>query len=154
MLKPVDDSQVKPRAALDWRAPAFHKVEVGSGGEVDLATFCVEGNDSAVVSVSYAKLPSTVEQVSYVAGALALPYWIDALLPDSASGLHFTGILGSGRTMHFAFPQALPTYNSDPDDANGFTGAAPTAPTAVQDVGWREVKAPAPDTAGRTPSHP
>ncbi|WP_448252537.1 hypothetical protein [Ottowia oryzae] len=39
-------------------------------------------------------------------------------------------------------------------DANGFTGAAPTAPTAVQDVGWREVKAPAPDTAGRTPSHP
>ena len=39
-------------------------------------------------------------------------------------------------------------------DANGLTGAAPTAPTAVQDVGWREVKAPAPDTAGRTPSHP
>ena len=39
-------------------------------------------------------------------------------------------------------------------DANGFTGAAPTAPTAVQDVGWREVKAPAPDAAGHTPSHP
>ncbi len=39
-------------------------------------------------------------------------------------------------------------------DANSATGAAATTPSGVQDVGWREVKPSATDTAAPTPSHP
>ncbi len=80
------------------------------------------GDDSAVVSASFAKLPSSIEHVSFVGGAQALPYWIDALLPDAAAGLYFQGLLAGAKTMRFAFPAALPGYNTDPADASQFLG--------------------------------
>jgi Ca2+-binding RTX toxin-like protein len=80
------------------------------------------GNDSAVVGVSFAKLPSTIENIAYIDGAMALPYWVDALLPDGASGKAFTSLLGDSRILHFSFPGALPGYNGNPDDAVQFTG--------------------------------
>ncbi len=37
------------------------------------------GNDSAIISVNFAKLPENIEHRTWVGGAQALPYWIDAL---------------------------------------------------------------------------
>ena len=79
------------------------------------------GNDSAMVSTSFVKLPTSLESVSFADGAQALPYWIDALLPDSAAGNAFTRLLASGQTFGYAYPASLPAYDTSPADANQFT---------------------------------
>ena len=79
------------------------------------------GFDTVMVEASYVKLPSSIEQVTYAAGAQALPYWIDALLPDAASGLHFAGLLDGGSSMQFAFPASLPVYASASEGVRQFT---------------------------------
>ncbi|MDP2680327.1 MAG: M10 family metallopeptidase C-terminal domain-containing protein [Rhodoferax sp.] len=79
------------------------------------------GNDSAIISTSFVKLPTSIEGVSFVDGAQALPYWIDALLPDSAAGNAFTRLLASGQTFGYAYPTSLPSYDTTPENASGFT---------------------------------
>jgi serralysin len=79
------------------------------------------GNDIAYVSTSFVKIPSTIEKVNYVNGAVALPYWIDALLPDEASGLFFKSLLGNSNVINYIFPNVIPSYNTNKDDAKGYT---------------------------------
>lgn len=79
------------------------------------------GTDHTIVGVSHVKLPAAVETRTYVGGAKPLPYWIDALLPDAASGRHFANLLGGGKTMGFVFPAALPAY-ATPADGQGYSG--------------------------------
>ena len=81
------------------------------------------GNDTAYVSASFVKLPSSIEKanINYVNGAQALPYWIDALLPDEAAGKRFTTLLGDSKTFGYSFPITLPSYETSAKDANGFT---------------------------------
>lgn len=76
--------------------------------------------DRAEVSASFVKLPSTVETVQLVGGAQKLPYWIDALLPDAAAGLAFRTALGPGLTYAYAFPSALPDYDTDTAHGAGY----------------------------------
>ena len=78
------------------------------------------GTDVAYVSVNFAKMTSSIEKVNYVNGALALPYWIDALLPNEANGLYFKSLLGSAKTFQYAFPSTLPSYTTAKEDAVGF----------------------------------
>ena len=78
------------------------------------------GTDVAYVSVNFAKMTSSIEKVNYVNGALALPYWIDALLPNEANGLYFKSLLGSAKTFQYAFPTTLPSYTTAKEDAVGF----------------------------------
>lgn len=80
-----------------------------------------EGTDSAYVSASFVKLPSTIENLYYTNGAQALPYWISALLPDSASGNKFATLLGNPKLFGYFFPTSLPTYDISADHAKGFT---------------------------------
>ena len=94
------------------------------------------GNDTAYVSVSFVKIPSSIENVNYTNGALALPYWIDAMLPDDTAGLDFKALLGNATVMRYAFPQTIPSYNTDADDANGYEGF-----TAVQIARTKEALA-------------
>jgi len=79
-----------------------------------------DGNDTAYVSVSFVKIPSSIENVIYTDGALPLPYWIDALLPDQAAGLNFKSLLGNDTVIYYSFPQSLPAYNSREEDQNGY----------------------------------
>ena len=79
------------------------------------------GQDQAVVSASFVKLPSWVEKVTYTQGALPLPYWIDALLSDDDNGLRPQQLLGPDKTYFYTFPSALPAYNSSSKDATGWT---------------------------------
>jgi Ca2+-binding RTX toxin-like protein len=81
-----------------------------------------DGNDTAYVSVSFVKIPSSIENVIYTDGALPLPYWIDALLPDQAAGLNFKSLLGNDTIIYYSFPQSLPDYNTQEDDQNGYLG--------------------------------
>ena len=78
------------------------------------------GTDTAYVSTSFVKIPSNIEKVMYSDGALALPYWIDALIYDSGSGNYFKKLLGESKTWYYCFLQTLPSYDTDKDDANGF----------------------------------
>lgn len=77
--------------------------------------------DTANVYADFVKLPSTIEHVNYLNGAKPLPYWIDALLPDEASGLHYDTFLGSANTFYYCFPNALPSYDTSVDNAKGYT---------------------------------
>jgi serralysin len=80
------------------------------------------GTDTAYVATSFVKLPSNIEKVVYTDGALALPYWVDALLPDDAAGKAFETLLGSSHTYLYTFPTSLPTYDSNYSHGVGFKG--------------------------------
>jgi serralysin len=79
------------------------------------------GIDTAYVSASFVKIPSTIEKVIYTDGALELPYWISALLPDQASGKRFDAILGDTNTFQYAFPTSLPSYDTKAGHEKGFS---------------------------------
>ncbi|MGA1317268.1 MAG: matrixin family metalloprotease, partial [Rubrivivax sp.] len=83
------------------------------------------GADRAEVHTSFVKIPSTVEIVEYLDGALPLPYWIDALLPDEAAGLAYRTALGASLTYGYTFPAAIPAYDDDPAHAEGYTAFTP-----------------------------
>ena len=84
------------------------------------------GTDTAFISTSFVKLPSTIENVFYTDGALALPYWISALLPDEAAGKSFTSLLGESKSFGYIFPTSLPSYDTSATDAKGFTAFSAT----------------------------
>jgi serralysin len=78
------------------------------------------GMDTAYVSTSFVKIPSSIEKVIYTDGALALPYWVDALLPDEAAGNAFDTLLGSDHTYLYTFPTSLPSYDANVSHGLGF----------------------------------
>lgn len=78
------------------------------------------GNDTAYVATSFVKIPSSIEKVIYTDGAQALPYWVDALLPDEAAGKAFESLLGSGHNFLYTFPTTLPTYDTNASHGLGF----------------------------------
>ena len=78
------------------------------------------GYDTAYISTSFVKLPSTIENVIYTNGAVALPYWIDALLENSAALNRPATLLGSAKTFGYIFPTTLPDYERFEGDANGY----------------------------------
>ena len=68
------------------------------------------GNDIAYVAKSFCKIPSSIDSVIYTNGALPLPYWIDALLPDEASGLNYKSLVGVQKILYYTFPLFIPSY--------------------------------------------
>ena len=78
------------------------------------------GIDTAYVSTSFVKIPSTIEKVIYTEGAQALPYWIDALLPDEAAGLYYKTLLQNSSVFNYSFPKILPSYDKSSKHADGF----------------------------------
>ncbi len=84
----------------------------------DFKLYDTGGNDTAIVSTSFVKLPPSIEIVSYVNGALALPYWLDTLL--GGDGAQFAALLGQSKTFFYAYPSALPAYDTDPAHALGY----------------------------------
>ena len=90
------------------------------------------GTDVANVSVNFAKIPGSIEKINYVNGALALPYWIDALLPNQANGQNFNTLLGGARIFQYAFPSSLPAYITATEDALGYTGFSSTQIAQVE----------------------
>ena len=80
------------------------------------------GSDTAYVSASFVKIPSSIEKVVYTDGAQALPYWIDALIPDGGAGLHYKSILSGSRNYYYVFPTSLPSYDTSVEHGKGFVG--------------------------------
>jgi len=85
-----------------------------------------DGNDQAIVSVSWTKIPSFIDQVTYINGANALPYWISALVDDEASGNNFKKLLGDLNTFYYVFPTTLPSYDKKAEHGVGYTAFNPT----------------------------
>ncbi len=77
-----------------------------------------DGNDTAIVSTGFVKLTPSIETVSYVNGAMALPYWIDALV--ASDGAQFAALLGPTKTFSYTYPTALPSYDTSADHALGY----------------------------------
>ncbi len=80
------------------------------------------GTNTINIAASFTKLSSyqAAQNVSYINDAVALPYWIDALLPDEAAGHYFRHLLNNNPTFYFAFPNSLTSYDRSSDNANGF----------------------------------
>ena len=76
------------------------------------------GVDAAVVSVNFVKLPSSIESVSFIDEAQALPYWIDALVEDYAARI--APLVGSAKTYQYTYPAALPAYDTTASHASGY----------------------------------
>ena len=72
------------------------------------------GNDTAIVNIDFAKIPSTIENVTYSDGVRALPYWVSALLPETAANL--SSLLGAEKTYYFGFPTAVDDYGYENDE--------------------------------------
>ena len=86
----------------------------------------------AQVSAHFVKLPSYVTP-TYVNGAMALPYWIDALLPNDGNGQNFASLLGDQRQYSYIFPTTLPSYiESNSSYANGFLAFTDTQKAAAK----------------------
>ena len=77
------------------------------------------GQDSVIVEEDFVKIPSTIENVSYANGALPLPYWIDALLFDDSA--RYSSYVEEDRVIYFGFPDEIPDYDENSDDAFGYT---------------------------------
>ena len=88
--------------------------------------FDEDGIDTAYVNVHFVKIPSSIEKVIYTDGAQALPYWIDALLDDNAQGSNFQLLLGTTKTWNYSFPSTQPSYDTDLDNAKGWTAFTDT----------------------------
>lgn len=109
--------------------PGYDVLRGGDGDDVyiiqDILDRILEtdtgGIDTAYVYANFVKLPSTVENIFYMNGAQALPYWIDALLGDDAAGDYYRWLLGETLTFQYTFPESLPTYNNQPGDGTGYT---------------------------------
>ena len=99
--------------------PGFDVMEGDAGDDTFLVTDLYDhihdsaGNDKAIVSVSFAKIPSEIEQVEYVNGALPLPYWISALTANDSSGSYYSWALGEEKIFWYAFPTRVPGYAAD-----------------------------------------
>ena len=74
--------------------------------------------DKAVVSTSFVKVPTTVETVNYVNGAIPLPYWIDALIFNDAA--NFRSLIGPSKTFSYVFPNVPPSYIVNTSYAAGY----------------------------------
>jgi serralysin len=79
------------------------------------------GTDTAIVSIDWFKVSSAIENVSYINGARALPYWVSALIHDDASGQFFDELIGSGNAFLYAFPSAIPSYDTSVNNAKNYT---------------------------------
>jgi Ca2+-binding RTX toxin-like protein len=62
------------------------------------------GNDSAIVSVNFAKLPENIENRTWVDGAQPLPYWVDDLTSGDAPA-NAVAKLAAG-VVYYGFPNA------------------------------------------------
>jgi Ca2+-binding RTX toxin-like protein len=77
------------------------------------------GTDTAEISVNYCKVPSSIENVKYIDGAKRLPYWIDGLINDLASGGAALDYFAPNKTLYFYFPSTI-TQEVLTEDAKGF----------------------------------
>ena len=92
------------------------------------------GNDTAIVSVSFAKIPVEIETVTYINGALPLPYWIDSLVASDGNGGRYDSYLGENREFYYVFPDNLPDYDTREDHAAGYTGLNATQQKNAADL--------------------
>ena len=85
------------------------------------------GTDTVYVYANFVKLPSTIENVFYRDGALALPYWIEALLPDAGAGLRYAHLLQNTKLYYYSYPSTIPahqaSYENDKANWTAFTAA-------------------------------
>ncbi|RJF98017.1 DUF4214 domain-containing protein [Noviherbaspirillum saxi] len=75
------------------------------------------GTDSGIIYADFYKADADVEGWTWASGVQKLPYWIDSMLPGSASS--FTPLLGGSKTIYFCFPTVAPAHFSS-SDASGF----------------------------------
>ena len=68
------------------------------------------GSDTAIVSVSFAKIPSYIESIVYEDGVMPLPYWINAFLYDNSNGNAFKTEYQRTGTFFYSFPSQPPQY--------------------------------------------
>ena len=95
-----------------------------------LATYYVTIQSGAVRDVSGEAFAGLT---SYSFQTQALPYWINALIPDSVEDGKFT-LLPPNNQYLYSFPTTLPAYNQNPDDARGYAAFNAAQIAAVESM--------------------
>jgi Ca2+-binding RTX toxin-like protein len=90
------------------------------------------GTDTAIVSVSFVKIPSYIEHVEHVGGALPLPYWIDTLIGDDSNGSYFKYLYDNTAEYFYTFPDSPPSYLESEKYLNGFKSLNETQKSNVR----------------------
>ena len=90
------------------------------------------GTDTAIVSISFVKIPSYIENVEYVDDALPLPYWIDALVGDDSNGSYFKYLYDSTAEYFYTFPDSPPSYLESEKYLDGFKSLNETQKSNVR----------------------
>ncbi len=83
------------------------------------------GLDTLVLQTDHVKFSREIENALLGDNVQALPYWIDALLPNAAAGMAFRTLLGTAATIRYCFPASLPGYDQDPAHALGWQPFSP-----------------------------
>jgi serralysin len=78
------------------------------------------GEDIAYVSASFFRPSPSIEKIIYTDGAIAFPYWINALLASWLDATDLEQMLGPSKTFNFSFPETLPKYDTSKDHATGY----------------------------------
>jgi Ca2+-binding RTX toxin-like protein len=90
------------------------------------------GTDTAYISADFVKISGDIESKIYASGTQALPYWIDALLPNDASGNSFQQLVGDSKTVYFNFPETMPGYIANNKLSDGYTKFNESQKTAAR----------------------
>lgn len=88
---------------------------------IDTAIFDEAGTDTAFINADYVKVATEIENVIYSPGVKRLPYWIDSLLPGTATGRIFLQLLQGTKEYFYAFPDSAAPYSTDTSEQFTFT---------------------------------
>lgn len=80
---------------------------------IDTAIFDESGTDTAFINADYVKVATEIENVIYSPTVRRIPYWIDSLLPGTATGRQFLQLLEGTKEYLYAFPSSAPSYATD-----------------------------------------
>lgn len=67
-----------------------------------------DGDNGGLIYADFYKPAYSMAYWRWADGVARLPYWLDAMLPEEASG--FTKLLGSGKTFNYCFATSAPIY--------------------------------------------
>jgi serralysin len=97
----------------------FDLLKGGTGNDtyfvnsINTAIFDEAGFDTAFINADYVKVASDIENVIYASNVRRIPYWIDSLLPGTATGRIFLQQLEGTKEYLYAFPDSAPSYSTD-----------------------------------------
>ena len=90
-------------------------------------------NDTLKISADYTKVHRDgIENIIYLDNVKPLPYWIDALLLESAA--FFPTVLGANKIFYYGFPESIPDYANSFQESLGWQSFSTEQRTLTSEI--------------------